>query len=88
MGRAAAVRTAASAAAAAAAAGDDEQKTSWPEVVGWVTLNAAFKINSDRPDVSTAFYMIPTPLPPDYNPNRVIIVCDSRSVVVQTPVIG
>ncbi|KAJ1260376.1 hypothetical protein BS78_10G227000 [Paspalum vaginatum] len=75
-------------AAASTAAGDDEQKTSWPEVVGWVTLNADFKISSDRPDVSTAFYMIPTPLPTDYNPKRVIIVCDSRNVVVQTPVIG
>jgi hypothetical protein len=49
-------------------------KTSWPEVVGWVTLNAAFQINSDRPDVSTAFYSDTTPLPPDYNPKRVIII--------------
>ncbi|RCV22989.1 hypothetical protein SETIT_4G264000v2 [Setaria italica] len=71
-----------------AGGGDGEQKTSWPEVVGWVTLNAAFKINDDRPDVSTAFYMIPTPLPTDYDAQRVIIVCDDREVVVRTPVIG
>uniref|UniRef100_A0A804PF06 Uncharacterized protein n=1 Tax=Zea mays TaxID=4577 RepID=A0A804PF06_MAIZE len=41
---------------AAVAADDDGQKTSWPEVVGWVTLNAALQISSDRPDVSTDFY--------------------------------
>ena len=76
------------AAAASAGGGGDEQKTSWPEVVGWVTLNAAFKINSDRPDVSTAFYSDTTPLPTDYDPNRVIIVADGGSVVVRTPVIG
>ncbi|XP_062217240.1 subtilisin-chymotrypsin inhibitor CI-1B-like [Phragmites australis] len=74
--------------AAPAADGGDDLKSSWPEVVGWVTLNAAFKISSDRPDVSTDFYMIPTPLPNDYNPRRVIIVCDDRSVVVKTPVVG
>ncbi|GJM90075.1 hypothetical protein PR202_ga06320 [Eleusine coracana subsp. coracana] len=75
--------------AAAAIAGDeDDDKSSWPEVVGWVMLNAADKINSDRPDVSVAFYMLPTPLPTDYDANRVIIVGDERSVVVRTPVIG
>jgi hypothetical protein len=73
---------------AAADGGGDEQKTSWPEVVGWVTLNAAFQISSDRPDVSTDFYSDTTPLPTDYNPNRVIIVADGRDVVVRTPVIG
>ena len=72
----------------AAAAADDGQKTSWPEVVGWVTLNAALQISSDRPDVSTDFYSETTPLPTDYDPNRVIIVADDRNVVVRTPVIG
>jgi hypothetical protein len=32
--------------------------------------------------------MLPTPLPSDYDPNRVILVGDERSVVVRTPVIG
>jgi len=68
--------------------GGDEQKTSWPEVVGWVTLNASFKITSDRPDVSTAFYSDTTPLPTDYDPKRVIIISDSGNVVVKTPVVG
>ena len=36
--------------------------------------NAADRINIDRPDVSVAFYMIPTPLPTDSNPNRVVYV--------------
>ncbi|KAK3152030.1 hypothetical protein QOZ80_2BG0153410 [Eleusine coracana subsp. coracana] len=75
--------------AAGAIAGDEDgEKSSWPEVVGWVMLNAAYKINSDRPDVSVAFYMLPTPLPTDYDANRVIIVGDERSVVARTPVIG
>jgi hypothetical protein len=38
--------------------------------------------------VSTDFYSDTTPLPTDYNPNRVIIVADGRDVVVRTPVIG
>ena len=55
---------------ASADGGGDEQKTSWPEVVGWVTLNASFKITSDdRPDVSTPFYSYTTPLPTDYDPS-------------------
>ncbi|KAL6848558.1 hypothetical protein ACP4OV_021852 [Aristida adscensionis] len=66
----------------------DDLKSSWPEVVGWAQLNAAFQINSDRPDLSVAFYMIPTPLPTEYNPKRVIIVSDERLVVAKTPVIG
>ncbi|KAG0531466.1 hypothetical protein BDA96_04G025300 [Sorghum bicolor] len=75
--------------ATTAAANDDgDLKTSWPEVVGWVTLNASFKITADRPDVSTAFYSDTTPLPTDYNPKRVIIIFDSGNVVVRTPVVG
>ncbi|KAL6623006.1 hypothetical protein ACP70R_019084 [Stipagrostis hirtigluma subsp. patula] len=70
------------------AAADEDLKTSWPEVVGWVGLNASFKINSDRPDVSTAFYSDTTPLPPDYDPKRVIIIMNDGSVVVKTPVVG
>ena len=73
---------------AAPAAATDELKTSWPELVGFELLNAADRINIDRPDVSVAFYMIPTPLPTDYDPNRVVLVGDDRSVVVRTPVIG
>ena len=57
-------------------------------LVGFEMLNAALRINMDRPDVSVAFYMIPTPLPTDYNPKRVVLVGDDRSVVVRTPVIG
>ena len=57
-------------------------------LVGFEMLNAADRINIDRPDVSVAFYMIPTPLPTDYNPKRVVLVGDDRSVVVMTPVIG
>lgn len=53
-----------------------------------MTLNASFKIISDRPDVSTAFYSQTTPLPTDYDPNCVIIVADGGDVVVRTPVIG
>jgi hypothetical protein len=68
----------------AADGGGDEQKTSWPEVAGWVTLNASFKITSDRPDVSTPFYSDTTPLPTDYNPKRVIIIFDSGNIVVKT----
>ncbi|OEL33069.1 hypothetical protein BAE44_0005912 [Dichanthelium oligosanthes] len=68
--------------------GGDDLKASWPEVVGWVTLNAAYQINRDRPDLSTAFYVLPTPLPTDYDRNRVIIVSDERDVVARTPVIG
>ena len=75
-------------AAPAALMNDDELKTSWPELVGFEMLNAADRINIDRPDVSVAFYMIPTPLPTDYNPKRVVLVGDDRSVVVRTPVIG
>ena len=73
---------------AAPAAATDVLKTSWPELVGFEMLNAADRINIDRPDVSVAFYMIPTPLPTDYNPNRVVLVGDDRRVVVRTPVIG
>ena len=73
---------------AAPAAVNDDLKTSWPELVGFEMLNAADRINIDRPDVSVAFYMIPTPLPTDYNPNRVVLVGDDRRVVVRTPVIG
>ena len=73
---------------AAPAAVNDDLKTSWPELVGFEMLNAALRINMDRPDVSVAFYMIPTPLPTDYNPKRVVLVGDDRSVVVMTPVIG
>ena len=73
---------------AALAAATDDLKTSWPELVGFEMLNAADRINMDRPDVSVAFYMIPTPLPTDYNPKRVVLVGDDRSVVVMTPVIG
>ena len=43
-------------------------------LVGFEMLNAADRINIDRPDVSVAFYMIPTPLPTDSNPNRVVYV--------------
>nr|CAB3445404.1 unnamed protein product [Digitaria exilis] len=64
--------------------GGDDLKTSWPELM----LNAADRINIDRPDVSVAFYVLPTPLPTDYDANRVILVGDDRSVVVRTPVIG
>ena len=73
---------------AALAAATDDLKTSWPELVVFETLNAAERINIDRPDVSVAFYTIPTPLPTDYDPNRVVLVGDERSVVVRTPVIG
>ena len=73
---------------AAPAAVNDDLKTSWPELVGFEMLNAALRINMDRPDVSVAFYMIPTPLPTDYDPNCVVLVGDERSVVVRTPVIG
>ncbi|CAL4971725.1 unnamed protein product [Urochloa decumbens] len=66
----------------------DGQKTSWPELVGFEMLNAADRINIDRPDLFPAFYMLPTPLPTDYDPTRVILVGDDRSVVVRTPVIG
>ncbi|KAL6629746.1 hypothetical protein ACP70R_029511 [Stipagrostis hirtigluma subsp. patula] len=75
-------------ASAAALASGDDLKTWWPEVVGWETLNASIKINSDRPDVSTPFYMVGTALPPDYDPNRVIIIFDAGNVVVRTPVVG
>ncbi|KAG0531464.1 hypothetical protein BDA96_04G025100 [Sorghum bicolor] len=72
----------------AAGGGEDGQKSSWPEVVGWVMLNASDKITRDRPDVSIAFYSQTTTLPTNYDPNRVIIVGDNGSVVVRTPVIG
>lgn len=76
-------------AAAAATAGDGESlKTAWPEVVGWVELNAAFQINRDRPDVHVAFYMVGTQLPTDHDDLRVIIVSDAGTVVVRTPVVG
>ncbi|CAO2041247.1 unnamed protein product [Urochloa humidicola] len=68
--------------------GDGGLKTSWPELVGFEMLNAADRIIIDRPDVSPAFYMLPTPLPTDYNTKRVILVGDDRSVVVRIPVIG
>ncbi|KAF8685854.1 hypothetical protein HU200_043766 [Digitaria exilis] len=68
--------------------GGDDLKTSWPELVGFEMLNAADRINIDRPDLSVAFYVLPTPLPTDYDANRVILVGDDRSVVVRTPVIG
>ena len=74
--------------AAAAVVASDDLKTSWPEVVGWETLNASIKITSDRPGVSTPFYSDTTPLPPDYDPNRVIIIFDDGGVVVKTPVVG
>uniref|UniRef100_A0A0D9VBL1 Uncharacterized protein n=1 Tax=Leersia perrieri TaxID=77586 RepID=A0A0D9VBL1_9ORYZ len=75
-------------AVAAATAGDGGKlKTAWPEVVGWVQLNAAFQINRDRPDVSVAFFQQGTPLPTDSDDSRVIIVSDVGSVVVQTPVL-
>ncbi|WVZ78109.1 hypothetical protein U9M48_025872 [Paspalum notatum var. saurae] len=76
------------AAAVPAKNGDDDLRTSWPEVVGWVALNAAFKISSDRPDLSIMFFMVDTPLPIDYEANRVIIIFDGGNVVVRTPVIG
>uniref|UniRef100_A0A0E0JUX2 Uncharacterized protein n=1 Tax=Oryza punctata TaxID=4537 RepID=A0A0E0JUX2_ORYPU len=75
--------------AVVAAAGDGEMvKTAWPEVVGWMQLNAAFQINRDRPDVHVAFYMQGTPLPTDHDGSRVIIVSDAGTVVVKTPVVG
>ena len=46
------------------------------------------KITSDRPGVSTPFYSDTTPLPPDYDPNRVIIIFDDGGVVIKTPVVG
>ncbi|KAL6623005.1 hypothetical protein ACP70R_032884 [Stipagrostis hirtigluma subsp. patula] len=70
------------------AVADDDQKSSWPEVVGWEVLNASMKINSDRPDVSTPFYMVGSPMPTDYDPKRVIIIFDERIVVSKTPVVG
>ncbi|KAL6883341.1 hypothetical protein ACP4OV_011152 [Aristida adscensionis] len=70
------------------AAVDDDVKTSWPEVMGWEVLNASIQINTDRPDVSTPFYMIGSPLPTDYDPKRVIIIFDERSVVCKTPVVS
>ncbi|KQJ93039.1 hypothetical protein BRADI_3g02392v3 [Brachypodium distachyon] len=63
-------------------------KTSWPEVVGWMDLNAAYQINSDRPDISVGFYMEGSPLPPGYNPRRVILILDPNGVVIKTPVVG
>jgi hypothetical protein len=57
--------------------------------VGWVPLNASFKITSDRPDVSIAFYSDTSLLPSDCNPMRVNIISnDYGSVVVKTPVVG
>jgi hypothetical protein len=57
-------------------------------VVGWDTLNTSIKITSDRPGLSTPFYSDTTPLPPDYDRNRVIIIFDMHNVVVKTPVVG
>jgi len=56
---------------------------------GWVgDAERVDKITSDRPGVSTPFYSDTTPLPPDYDPNRVIIIFDEGGVVVKTPVVG
>ncbi|KQJ93038.1 hypothetical protein BRADI_3g02391v3 [Brachypodium distachyon] len=63
-------------------------KTSWPEVVGWVSLNAWYQIHGDRPDVSIGFYVQGSPLPPGYDPKRVILILNDSQVVIQTPVIG
>ena len=63
-------------------------KTSWPEVVGWPELNALDQIKLDRPDVSVGFYMQGSPLPPGYDPKRVVLIVNASGVVIQTPVIG
>uniref|UniRef100_A0ACD5V7W8 Uncharacterized protein n=5 Tax=Avena sativa TaxID=4498 RepID=A0ACD5V7W8_AVESA len=63
-------------------------KTSWPEVVGWPELNAYDQITLDRPDVSVGFYMQGSPLPPGYDPNRVVLIVDMNAIVIQTPVVG
>ncbi|KAF7077656.1 hypothetical protein CFC21_082182 [Triticum aestivum] len=64
-------------------------KSSWPEVVGWIQLNAAYQINIDRPDVTdVGFYKEGSPLPSGYNPRRVVIISDGNGVVLKTPVIG
>ena len=74
---------------AAASDDDDDSKTSWPEVVGWLMLDASGKITSDRPDLSPAFYTDTDPLPTNYDPKRVIIIVHAVSgVVVKTPVVG
>ncbi|OEL33071.1 hypothetical protein BAE44_0005908 [Dichanthelium oligosanthes] len=78
-------------AAAASASDEGDLKTSWPEVVGWVALNASFKITSDRPDVSTPYYYkVGTDLHTNYgnDSERVVIIFEAGNVVARTPVVG
>ncbi|KAK1699272.1 hypothetical protein QYE76_015969 [Lolium multiflorum] len=68
--------------------GDD--KTSWPELVGRIDVDAAIRIVRDRPEVRVYFYdyNYKNPPPTDFNPKRVNLFSDSRSRVLTVPKIG
>lgn len=66
----------------------DPNKTSWPEVLGWPELNAAFRICYDRPEVTVYFFDVGDTRPPGYNPTRVVVFVDANLRVALTPLLG
>jgi hypothetical protein len=61
------------------------EKTSWPEVVGLSVEKAKKTILKDKPDADIIVLPVGTPVPKDFQPNRVRIFVDT---VAETPHVG
>jgi hypothetical protein len=72
-----------------AAAGDGGKKTSWPELLGRIDVDAARAILKDRHDVRVYYhdYGENAP-PPGFDPKRVALFSDSKLCVVTVPKVG
>ena len=64
------------------------EKTSWPEVVGWLATAAVTQNNNDRPDVAIEVLSDGTTVALGHNATRVRVFFDASGNVLYTPVVG
>ncbi|KQJ93040.1 hypothetical protein BRADI_3g02393v3 [Brachypodium distachyon] len=70
---------------------DAPGRWAWPELVGVSASLAVPKIKQDRPDVGVQVIPDGTPVPPDFNAERVRVFYDSLqpgAIVTQIPKVG
>jgi hypothetical protein len=73
----------------AAPPGGGDKKTSWPELLGRIDVDAAHAILQDRHDVRVYYYDYgENAPPPGFDPKRVALFSDSSLCVVTVPKVG
>ena len=67
-----------------------EVKLLWPEVVGWMLLQAMGKIHTDRPNIAFELHYVGENVTPGFDDKRIRLFVnrDSQGTVALTSVVG